>query len=195
MAVGDKYRVNMIGSLFGQLIEYTFHYIEDVSAGAAGDNALATAFDSGPALSLVGVLSHDYTYTGSSAQKYSPLPVTNSIFNGANSQVGGVNAASLPPAVSAVISKLTPFAGPAGRGRVFLAGIPFTYDTSGQLNGTGLAALNGVAAIISQQLSQGGYTFTPCIARRTTGAITRLTGTLVRPVLRCQRRREVGRGA
>lgn len=122
---------------------------------------------------------------------------------------GTVEEPGVPPSVGVVIRRRTPFLGRKYRGRIFIAGLPQTYETAGRLIGTSpnsVAIAAAVAVIISGTIvsgDSGAPTFRPVLLARDAlvvggdnpgWRVTPVTTAVADPILRSQRRREVGVG-
>lgn len=195
MAVNDIYRVTIVGNLHGQDIQTVLHYRESVTAGANGQPSLAAAVDAAFAANVLTVISSEYTYELTLAQKIYPGIPQFPTANGTGTGTGGVGGGSLPTTVTAVVKKRTTLAGPRYRGRVFQAGIPLSYEFDSTITVAGrIALLNGWSTVLTG-LVAGGYTFTPIIWHKDTLLFDDVNQLAMDLPLRVQRRREVGVGS
>lgn len=213
MAVGDHFRVALLGELAGQLVVAVLHYrqstgntstLTDVESLA---NASAVKFV-GVAGKLVACQSQDVTQKLIEARTF-PLPGGILLgFDKAISQPGLVAEAALPPSTAAVIRKKTARLGRAYRGRMFVPGLGISTVVDGVIDDAGtITDLGDLGIAISAALTWtagGSPTFIPEICTIVgDGSIgdpfayraNDITSTVVDLVLRSQRRREVGRGA
>jgi hypothetical protein len=195
MAVNDTFSVVLRGRLHGQTILQVLHYRETTAGVGNAAVALATAIDGTIPSKLKDALSNEWEHLDVTAQKIHPLPVLTPA-TVATAAGPGLNAVpSTPSSVAAVITKRTPFAGPGFRGRSYFAGVPTTSETDSELNGVGLIDFGNLGDALIADQTNGAYTWSPCLWNRTLNVATFITGRTVQPVLRNQRRRQVGRGS
>lgn len=109
---------------------------------------------------------------------------------------GGVVESSLPTTVCATIKRQAEFAGNNQRGRIFLTGIPVSYELDSELTDAAHDTYTTDSAIMTMKPSSlGNWTLQPILKPEGDFTITRdVKTTSVGKVLRVQRRREVGRG-
>jgi len=195
MAVGDFYRVTIVGELHGQLIETVLHYRESVSAGAGGASVLATEMDLAFAAEVLPILSGEFTYEQTPVQKFKPAPPEMAVAVNTGSGNGGVAESSLPSSSCAVVKKRTTLAGRKYRGRIFQAGIPITMESDSAITGGYAASLQAAWVDTFTTVSSGGYTFVPVLWHKASNTTTDVQSLLATLPLRVQRRRELGRGA
>lgn len=194
MAVNDIYSVQVLGTLHGQRVQCTLHYRESVTGVGGGSTALASLADASPGNEFRIQLSNEYRYDGCLVQKIWPLPVLESVLDATAAGNGSIVQNSLPSEVAAVITKRTGLAGRKYRGRAYVPGIPVTYETDSQLNSTGLTGIGAIATKLATALTGSGWTFFPTLYHRAAHTYNDLSQCTARPILRCQRRRQVGRG-
>lgn len=114
----------------------------------------------------------------------------------ATEPLGQVAEGSLPSTVTAVYRRRTVLAGRRYRGRIYIPGIPVTYEDNSQLNQVGYDAIsdNWDSAVLEAVIVNGNE-YRPCITNAPLHSrITEITAASVDSVLRVQRRREVGVG-
>lgn len=196
MAVGDKYRATIVGTLHGQTINTVLYYRESTNADAFGALGLATLVDNNIAANLVNWQAQEYTYLYTSVQKFDPPPTMLPVVVATSTGNGGGGVQSLPSSVCATITKQTAFAGRRYRGRIFLAGVPVVDEVNSELSPGSRASLATEAATLNDQLTDvGGNVFDPILWHRDTGLFNVITQIRVNPILRVQRRREIGKGS
>lgn len=127
-------------------------------------------------------------------QRFWPLPPTVPVANATAPGAGQAAVPSLPTEVAAVITKKTSFAGRKYRGRVYVGGIPNTGVANSQLVAAQMTNMNTLAAALGPALIQGGYTFLPIIWHKATKTNDTISACQARPIVRSQRRRQVGKG-
>lgn len=193
MAIADRIRVTITGHLYGQLINTALQYRVDQDGGSDPEVALVGNVDSLYAANVLPLLSQDYAYESTMAQRYNPGPPTAPAVTVAHAGVGGVATISIPPAAAATVTKRTLFAGRAYRGRIFVAGIPPTSTLSGNLTATAIT-LHTAAWSTLRSITAAGFIFTMILEHRSTNTFSYVTSLAARGPLRVQRRREVGRG-
>lgn len=110
--------------------------------------------------------------------------------------VGSVVEQALPSSIAAVFRRRTARAGKEYRGRVYIPGIPVSYEDDSRLTQAGYDALTasvGVACLA--QVLAGGGPWRTCITDAPLHSrITEVTTGQLDDVLRIQRRREIGVG-
>lgn len=196
MAVGDIFQVTLIGELAGQTTQTVLHYIQTLEVIPGSEaSGLAGAIDAGPAADLLNWQGSDFRYVKTMVQKIRPFPIELAVFNNFSTGLGGGLSVSAPPTVAATVTKQTPLAGRAFRGRIFVPGVPIGVTQDGVLTGTGLANLQiAVAAFDNTITDPNNNDYEPCLFSRATGTPTTLVAVRANPILRSQRRREVGVG-
>lgn len=194
MAVGDIYLVTFVQEQHGQAILNTVHYKETVSGGAAGAATLAAKIDADAGPVWRAALSDEWEYQYTQVQKIYPGVPQFPVVVGTNAGIGSVANDPEPTSVSIVVTKRTALAGPAYRGRIYLAGIPVTYINDSALSSTGVTGLTGVAEELIEPKTSGGYTFVPVIWHKASLTSDDITGLTLRTTVRNQRRRQLRRG-
>jgi hypothetical protein len=210
MAVGDPFKVALVGGLYGQSIVNVFHYQQSTAntSTLSDVESLARAFNDQVVPDVQGAVSEDMQYGTVEARSFVPpggvlLGFDLSIVgNGAGAQPG------LPPASAVVIRKRTARLGRKYRGRNYFAGVPADDVAAGALV-TGGGTPTRWGAVATAMLANivwtaaGSPTFIPVIAALDPSVIVAPVGVRVQPitstfldtVLRQQRRREIGVGA
>lgn len=209
MAVGDHFRLALLGGLAGQSIVSVWHYRQSTANTSAVNDvtSLANAFDDAllSTNALLDPLSHDVGY-GIIESRSFPLPGTPPVgFDKKVAYLGSIATPALPPSVAAVIRRRTQYLGRAYRGRIFLAGLAAASVAGGIITAGGvLTDLVTLATAMQTPIfaaAAGSPTFVPELCKVVgPGPIysykaNDITSTFVDPTLRSQRRREVGVGA
>lgn len=113
-------------------------------------------------------------------------------------QHGSQSSVNLPSVATVNVSRFANEARRFGMGRIFLGGCGTAMVTGSVVNATGYAALNPLAANMSEVISAstGPVYMNPvlCNYRKTPANRWPVTSAKVQNVIRVQRRREVGRG-
>jgi hypothetical protein len=206
--VGDSFRIATVGKLFNQAVVNTFYYQQTTNnaSGASDFSQLFDALDSNIFPPLASCVTADVTWGVAEIRRMviPPAAPTGEDFD--MNRFGGIATPTLPPANCVVIRRKTGFLGRKYRGRIYVPGIPSAWVTNGQLtNATGLIAFDNLAAVLRQPIASGGAnptTFTPVLATLVPGVppnpatlrVNTIVNTFVDPVLRVQRRREIGVG-
>jgi hypothetical protein len=199
MAVGSIYEVKVRSlAAEGQLFNL-LHYTQTAGPAEAEvqtQTALALAWDAACSQEWVDVYPTVWTLADVAVSRIVPLPRQAETLRALN--VPGNRAVTpLPAEVAVVLTKRSPIAGKANRGRVYLSGAA-QADTSGGkvIAGAYATAAQLLADKLATVLTTVGppRTFAPCIYHRLTFDYTIITSCLVRPVLRAQRRRQAGVG-
>lgn len=194
--IDDYFRATIVGRLHGQETNTVLHYRETATGAGDASALLAFAVDAAIGVAMRAWASEEWTYGYTMVQKFDPSPVLMAAINSENTGPGDVTGSSLPSSVAAVITKRTALAGRSFRGRVFLPGVPSSYELDSELTGAAMTATATLADVMILQKTQGGYTWVPIVYTKAELAVPQVwTSYLVRSPLRTQRRREVGKGS
>lgn len=192
LAVGDLLLSVVKGSLYGQETQSTFHWVVKEVGVNIAITSLITDIDSELLPEYADVMSEDWTSTATYVRRLNPSPTRG--FEGSNSVDGTVAGDACPPSVAAVISRYTNNPGPRGRGRVFFPAVPDGWHAQGKLNNLGLSGYADFAPWLSEEwTTPTGTKLQPILFRAPNTAVD-IEVAVVRPILRSQRRREVGVG-
>jgi len=198
MAMNDRFRATIVGSLHGQTINTVLFYIQSFDNGVTSTPEIGLAAQVGILASgLLAEQSVEYTYLQTVVQRFVPVPPRVPIVDASLTGTGSITGDSLPCYCCATITKQTNFAGPRYRGRIYLAGIPVSSELDSQLKSARRLALQTLAAPFASILTDlNGDQFTPILEHRNPvpDFYTVLRSMRVNPVLRSQRRREIGKG-
>lgn len=191
MAANDVIQVTMEGKLHNQKILQVLHFITDDANGtpaglAARVNALIVP-------TLLGVVSNEYSYIATWAQKIAPGFPEIAVRDAGAAGIGGQAVDSLPTSVAVVITKRTQWAGRAFRGRNYIAGLPETHEDNSTLGAAVQAAWDGLATKFGSA-TWAAEIYSPVIYHRSDKSFHFVTTCEARQPLRNQRRRQVGRG-
>jgi len=194
MAIGDIYKVVMEGRLHGQTILNTLHYAVSIAGAGNEPSALTGLVETEIVVPLKIFWSMEYEYRRTVAQKINPLPVAAAYASNALAGFGGVAEDSLPTSVAATITKKTALAGQKYRGRIYVAGIPLSYEEESELTAAAQSVLQDVASQMALSLDDGTFQFVPLIWHTADSTFNYLTECEARVPLHNQRRRQVGKG-
>jgi len=198
VALADRFRCTIVGSLHGQVINTVLYYIQSFDNGVTSTPEIGLSEQ--VAILASGMLaeqSAEYSYTHTMVQRFVPVPPRVPVVHTALAGVGSVAGDSLPSYCCATITKLTNFAGRRYRGRIYLAGIPVTSEQDSQLKSARRIAIQALAVPFASTLTDvNGDQFQPILEHRNPvpDFFTVLRSMRVNPVLRSQRRREIGKG-
>jgi hypothetical protein len=192
-------QVNMEYTLNGETCINTFHYrlIVGVSVnGALELLSLANVFDGGvwtAALSpIMSVDAMDMHITAQAifSTRYRKQDLTSI------TPAGSVIGASAPSGVSVVVRRQGDLADRHNQGRIDVAGIPLSSILESELTPARLAVWQGaLGGLLNQNLDDGTFTWEPTIfSLRAPASQAQVQTVTVDPVLRYQRRREIGKG-
>jgi len=197
---GSKIRVQVVGRLHGQRTRTTFSYLYTGAAtapdGVAALTAMLTDFEDQIGVELKNVSSSEWDHEYTSAQVISPTRYR-MVVQPINLQ-GAIAGNALPSAVAAVIKRTTDRAGRRYQGRIYLPGVPATYEDDSEIAVIKRPLYDTLAANMVTPLEgvDPGEDFTPVVSLE--GAMIPAADTVrdavLDPVLRYQRRREVGVG-
>lgn len=195
MAVGDTFRVTINMRLHGQQCVSVLHYREtNTDFLAHGADVLAARVAAVVVPQFKAIQGSELTHESVVAQKIFPLPplvpavVTTAVGPG---QVAG---GTMPTEVTAVITKRTVFAGRKYRGRIFVPGVPNVSELDSQLSPAALITWQAAANIINSNLTQDNSTWRMIVWHKATSTFDFTTNLEARPILRSQRRRQIGKG-
>jgi hypothetical protein len=195
MAVNDIYQLTVKQRMHGQLVLNVLFYKETVSGSGDAAANLATAFINTIMATWKTMQSNEISHEAVITQKVFPQPPLVPHINTSSAGPGTVSQNALPTSMAAVLTKRTQFAGPKYRGRLYIAGIPVTYENDSQLSAAGEVAAVQLAAVLDDQISNASYVFRPVVFHRkplfTSDEINVVS---IQRVLRNQRRRQIGRG-
>jgi len=194
MAVGDIYQVTPRQLLHGQAINNVFYYRETVLASVAPAVNLAIRFGTVVIPLMKAAQSNELSHVDIVVQKIWPLPPAMPVVNSTFAGLGSVVENSLPTSVAVTVTKTTAFAGRKYRGRLFMAGIPATFEIDSLVTVAGQAVYNALAAVMDDVLTQAGDSFQPILWHKGPKTFDDVLAAHCKIVLRNQRRRQVGKG-
>jgi len=210
--IGDVFRVAVVGGLYSQQIVGVYHYQQTTNntSGLTEVESLARAFNLLVLPDIMAMQTSDMQYGVIESRSF-VLPGGVLVgFDLTVTETGDVDPPTLPPSVAVVIRKRTSRLGRKYRGRNYITAIPIAFVQDGQLvTGSGVPAIvNAAATAILAAIAwttSGSPTFVPGIGAYdldpapphapTAVRFTALNATAFDPILRQQRRREIGVGA
>lgn len=190
--------VRLSGNLAGQFVETTWHYVAAVAFtdGGAAQDMMAADFEAKVWTPIRGGTSVDLTNVRITTQWIYPIRYVARTRSPMQS-TGFDTSAALPSGAAIVLRRRSNLSGRKFRGRVFLPGIPYNSTFNSQLTAAWLTA-NGfniqTAGVAALESPVG--TGNPPVVWSATHPIDRtlIDQAFVDPVVRYQRRREVGVG-
>jgi len=201
IANGDFVKLQMVGRLHGQQIRNVFTYKCSFDAsfddGQTLLNLLMASFDTQVWLTWREAISAEYTLETFTAQVVKPVRYRLVALSPAPETAdGAVNVNSLPSTVAAVVKRYAQRAGRKYQGRVFIAGIPETYDLASLIDPVQMPKFDDIATDLRASITPAaGKVFVPWLnVEGTDVALQQVVNATATNVLRVQRRREVGRG-
>jgi len=205
MAVNDLLELTFLSTLHNQEVRNVRHYrVSLISGGsptAEQQESALISISSQITTAMKNCASNEWALYGQKCQRVWPVPRTVGTYSSGNAGAGAVSENSLPSEVTAVVKLKTAFAGRKYRGRMYMAGVPVTFETDSLITGAGQTLYNTLSSVLDGVLgiAVGGisYEFTPIILHRSApGTWTDILNTtgLVDPILRSQRRRQPGKG-
>lgn len=202
VAEGDILEGRVEATLDGQQIISVFHYIVSATPGGLWDDAVWTAllddFDAKVSTGLAAGQSEEVINRYSVLQKirsdrYIAVRVLSA------EQSGSIVAPAAPSGVSVVIRRKGILAQRNNFGRVYLAGVPETSIDGSRVEAAYLTlAQTALLQAVTTEVTDGaGRTLSPVIFNPTVGLadVTPIAYAEVDPILRYQRRRELGVGS
>lgn len=196
---GDIFECIIQGRLDGQTILNTFHYrVEGPTSdeGVLVAEGLGADFNDAIQSVIATVQSEGITFDATTVQKIWPIRFVASRVDAQLAALGAIAEPSLPTTVAVVARKKSLLASRHGQGRIFICGIPTTFVAESQLSPVAQAAFANVILAFSQvQGPFEGLTAFPIIFNRSDPANSvDLVLQSIDPILRVQRRREIGVG-
>jgi hypothetical protein len=199
MAIGDIIQCTINQDLHSQVLINSFHYVLQSGTGDLED--LLTIFRTAVANPLLAIQSDELFRTSIVVQHILPFPRRFPLISALPAQ-GSFAGISLPTSVAGVVSKQTDFAGRSYRGRWYIGGIPVVSAVESKLTpaavaawdlattnwATTLVAADGTNWRASMLRNAAPPGQTPILEAQA------LRDIVVRPILRNQRRRQVGIG-
>jgi hypothetical protein len=202
--VGQIFEMRVIGSLYEQVCITTFRYRVTTVTGTGSfplpaiEAIAQNVWDDGVGLGMHYMTSNQFLSVVFEGQVIAPVRYVVSL-DAPTNPTGVVDAAAAAPTVTGVVQKRSEFAGRDKRGRLFIPGVPLTFISGGRLNDTGQtaygSAIAGFVAPVHVTDTGGTVDLQPVIYNPLApGNMTDWTEVTFDPILRVQRRREVGRG-
>jgi len=194
---GGYVQFEYVGFLFGQTTINTFTYQwleEGLSADLAWSEA-ENAIDDQLRDLYLACLSEEWE--GVATRIYNPAPTaTEAAFLFPMTDDGAVAEGSEPPAVAGTITKRTSLRGPQGRGRIFVPAVPISYHENGRLTATGVGVYNdlGDAMQFTIPVLAPAGNLVPVVYSRVALNGAAIVDCTAQPILRSQRRRQIGVG-
>lgn len=196
--VGWIIQVTTRAKLHGQTILNTFHYRADAATVGYVDplKTLIAQFNSSVQTAMATAQSNELEYLATVAQVIWPnryIAVSDSTDM---EPAGSVEESSLPSVCAAIVRRRSIVAARDGYGRIYVAGIPITREVDSQINATEIAALSLVGANMLDPIDGTPvYLYTPILYDRLEPEASKeFVEWEVDPIIRVQRRREVGVG-
>lgn len=161
MAQNDIYRVTMVQSVNGSRVANVLYYKQDsVSGGNDPRQDLAAGLEATLNPLMVTALSNAWKTL---CYEVAQVDLPGQAFWKLDSvgTVGGVVQESFNAAVCAVLATFTATGSREGTGRLFLAGIPVTYENRNNLTADALVAIGPIGDQLVLPIVSGGVTFIP----------------------------------
>jgi hypothetical protein len=201
VATNDIFEIRLVGNLHGQVCINTFRYVMDRASGTGTIDMepMLDDFRSAVWANLRNCMSVEYSGAKLFIQKIAPVRLV-SFESVLDPGAGDVAGTSAPSTVTMVFRRKLLLAGRRYQGRVFIPGVPTANILNSQLTAAFLASQEvedtfvGMLDVLEAQVGIEGI---PSLAVPNgtswdnRGAINAIE---LDPVLRSQRRREVGRG-
>jgi len=195
MAVNDVLALTVIGSLHGQTVINTMHYVQVEGVITVGEPLLVAAWIAHCMPDWKAVHSVEYSIEGVMAQRILPVPPSVPFLTTTANGPGTVAGDSLPSSVAVTLTKRTVFAGPRYRGRLFMAGIPVDWNFNSVVSPAGSIVYQALCDKLDDNLDDADtMLWSPVLWHRETQAYNNITRFDARNTLRNQRRRQVGVG-
>lgn len=197
--VGAAVEIQMLGRLHGQRTRTTFHYLYKGSASAPDAvvslNALIDDFEATVASPIRTVTSEEWTHEFTTAQLI--FPVRYRVVTRSVNVAGLVPGQSCPSGVSVVVRRTTERSGRRFQGRIYIPGFPVTWELDSEIDPSRRDDYDTLVANIPAVLEGNDVSedFVPIVSKVPPfGNEDTITATLLDPILRYQRRREIAVG-
>jgi hypothetical protein len=209
MAVGDKWRISIIGRVHGQRTMNSFYYSQVGGVGIAGlalgQNLLNAVLAADWWDFYLDLHSNEWSAIEATTQQYTEFenkytPQTPLYVHDIVDAAGGYVGTALPTSVALVIRRRTELPGRAGYGRIYLTGVPQDWEEDSLIDTDDVnfsAAIVGFTANINLDLVNAGITWSPrhlSLSLPGGGSSNIIREWTYDDVLRNQRRRQIGRG-
>lgn len=201
VANGDFFEIRVVGTLHGQICISTFRYlcIRESGTGELDMEPLLSDFEGGPWNSLRAILSSEFNTVRLFMQKINPVRYV-SFEKVPEFTAGEVSGGACPSIIAFCMRKRLPTAGRDQRGRWFFPGVPVSSETDSKvttavLDGEPVAELSTMLLDVLEGVA--GVTLVPSLIVPVGNSYVnrgQIQTVSLDPVLRAQRRREVGRG-
>jgi len=195
VAVNDIYSLIVRGRVHGQATMNVFHYRVNVDGDADDADGLVGAFRTNAENYWLQCCSAEWELTGYICQKIHPLPVLSAFTQEIGFSPGLVEGNSLPSSVAVVMTKRTGMGGRRGRGRVYMPGVPASFEDNSEITDAALQTYDALGARLDTPLTSAiGGVYVPILWNRVLSEALTIIQYVPRTTLRNQRRRQVGRG-
>jgi hypothetical protein len=212
MAIGDMVRLNIIGAMFGQRVMWGHHF-RFVTAQASMDGLASDYLNNVVGVALIQAITADVGIMGievSDVRADGPESIFHSV---TGNLVGQIPPPSMAPQDACCISVHTGMKGRRRRGRFYVPGLSAAAAAGGTLAGQQLTNLETYAGTVTNRYTAGGSTpntnyrwiiYSPADPgfvdsegnhTRLETIFTDVLRTTTDPVVRTQRRRQLGVGA
>jgi hypothetical protein len=194
--LGDIVRVTLHQRMDGQVVNNVLHYRCDGEDTTIGEDILNSWIGNNIVTPMKALQSANIVHDSITTQKIWPLPALLAVESTAFSGFGAVAGESLPTECTVVFTKMTQFASRKYRGRVYVGGLAVSDVTGSEIAAARQAAWKTLEPKWYLGVVVGGslWRFSPGLFHRKDGAFTPLQQALLRPTIRCQRRRQLGKG-
>lgn len=195
MAIGDIYLVTIKGTMASGDVLNTIHFRETATGAGNPSQLLASGIDGRVSLSWRPLLSQDYTYSYTQAQKIAPGLITMPAIANLGAGVGGKAVNALPACAAITVTKQTALAGRFYRGRIYMSGISEDDETGGQLNAGLVTTFETSVSNMFAVVTTGGWAWNAVLWHKAGGSYSDITNWRVNRPIRNQRRRQFGKGS
>lgn len=199
--VPNAAEVDIIASLFGQIVENTLTFVSTGTFSPTQLLQLATTVGGWWVANMLPNLSSDYIYLRTEAKDISSVGGATAV-NPTGVGTPGASSGSAPGGTAAAVSFRTAFGGRSYRGRNYIAGVPISQLVGNQLFPGFLDAIVAVYNTLETALHADLPAADWCVASRYTAGAPRVAGITTQIVaavatnydVDSQRRRLTGRG-
>jgi hypothetical protein len=197
MAVNDLVQVNAVQTIFNQTVLNSFWYY--AFSGPGSVTSLLHQVNTAVITPWVAAVTSDVTFVRLDGAKVFPLPRAFTV-SLSLAHAGTGAPPTVPINAAMTFTKQTAFAGRKYRGRWFISGFAQATVTNGQVSAAALATFQSLANAFAEDLtdSDGTVWNTVLLHGRipTTGSpsYTSITAARANPIIRNQRRRQIGVG-
>lgn len=154
---GDIVEMRAKGTYFGEPFEIMEHFrqMDSNKPAIVWADAMRQYFLN----ELIGAMVPQARFISVSVRRLKPLPVTFEETVPIVALPGGSSGEGMPHQIAMLIKKKTALHAPAGRGRVYMPGVPQSWYVNGTWTNVATTIMNSITSRLMQWAVGGGYSF------------------------------------